>query len=81
MADHPPTKCIHCSAEISWMLIDGNELMYADFWGTANCPDPLQDNIPFPHEPINGYNDGFAYQAELDAWLQAREDAFYAQEG
>lgn len=75
-AEHPDTRCVFCDSKISWQLIDGAELAYADWWGTTACPD--ETGHQFPHEPINGYNDGFAYEVELADWLAEREDEKYA---
>lgn len=70
LAEHPKTRCVFCQAEISWMLIDGSSLEYADYWANAACPDT--DGVPWPHEPVSGYNDGFAYEAELVTYLESR---------
>jgi hypothetical protein len=71
--EHPETTCIHCNRSVLWELVEGAWLAYVDRDGSTSCPDPLQNDTQFEHEPLTGYNDGFAYEKELEVWLGAQE--------
>ena len=47
------TKCSACTRPIGLGRTEDGEPIYVDDLGRSSCPDPLQDNMPFAHEPMN----------------------------
>lgn len=54
--DRPDTKCIYCEQALHWAELDDGTECYVTDTGHESCPDPLQDDTPFEHEPLNGLN-------------------------
>jgi len=64
------TNCTACGNPIGLGTALGGEVIYVDESDRGSCPDPQQDNMPFPHDPADG-----VFVQDLINCVQAEEEA------